>query len=102
MVDVVSCDADTLRHVRQKQVAMVFQQFALAAMADGGARMWASASSLPAFRRPSASERVDKQLKLVGLDNGRTSMCMNFRAACSSASGLARAFATDAPILLDG
>ena len=29
MVDVVSCDEDTLRRVRQHQVAMVFQQFAL-------------------------------------------------------------------------
>ena len=29
MVDVVSCDETTLRHIRQKQVAMVFQQFAL-------------------------------------------------------------------------
>ena len=28
-VDVVSCDAATLRAIRQKQVAMVFQQFAL-------------------------------------------------------------------------
>jgi glycine betaine/proline transport system ATP-binding protein len=29
MVDVASCDEATLRHIRQKQVAMVFQQFAL-------------------------------------------------------------------------
>ena len=29
MVDVVTCDEATLRHVRQGQVAMVFQQFAL-------------------------------------------------------------------------
>src|SRR5262245_7144232 len=29
MVDVASCDPGTLRHIRQKQVAMVFQQFAL-------------------------------------------------------------------------
>ena len=35
MVDVVSCDEATLRHIRQKQVAMVFQQFAPAALAHG-------------------------------------------------------------------
>ncbi|HML30340.1 MAG TPA: ATP-binding cassette domain-containing protein, partial [Hyphomicrobium sp.] len=29
MVDVATCDAATLRHMRQNQVAMVFQQFAL-------------------------------------------------------------------------
>ncbi len=29
MVDVASCDEATLRHIRQKQVAMCFQQFAL-------------------------------------------------------------------------
>ena len=29
MVDVASCNEATLRHIRQKQVAMVFQQFAL-------------------------------------------------------------------------
>ena len=29
MVDVVSCDEATLRRLRQKQVAMVFQQFGL-------------------------------------------------------------------------
>jgi glycine betaine/proline transport system ATP-binding protein len=29
MIDVVTCDQKTLRHIRQKSVAMVFQQFAL-------------------------------------------------------------------------
>ena len=29
MIDVVTCDEATLRHIRQGQVAMVFQQFAL-------------------------------------------------------------------------
>ena len=53
MVDVASCDANTLRHMRQKQVAMVFQQFALLPWRTVRENA-ASASSLPACRRPSA------------------------------------------------
>ncbi len=55
-VDVASCDEATLRHIRQKQVAMVFQQFALLPWRTV-ARMPASASNLPACRRLSARPR---------------------------------------------
>lgn len=52
-IDVVSCNPATLRAIRQKQVAMVFQQFALCRGARWS-RMSAWGWNLPACPRPSA------------------------------------------------
>jgi len=78
MVDVANCDAQTLRALRTERVAMVFQQFALLP--------WRTVEQNVGFgleiRGMGEDERrpiVDEKLKLVGL---------------------ARAFATDADILL--
>ena len=62
--------------------------------------MSASASSLPACPTPSASERVDKQLKLVGLDQWSKKYGHELSGGMQQRVGLARAFATEAPILL--
>jgi glycine betaine/proline transport system ATP-binding protein len=99
MVDVASCDADTLRHIRQKQVAMVFQQFALlpwrTVRENAGFGL-----ELAGVTEPEFSERVDRQLKLVGLDPWANKYVHELSGGMQQRVGLARAFATDAPILL--
>ena len=62
--------------------------------------MSASASSLPACRTPSARRRVDKQLKLVDLDQWAKKYAHELSGGMQQRVGLARAFATEAPILL--
>lgn len=99
MVDVASCAPETLRHIRQKQVAMVFQQFALLP--------WRTVRENAGFGLELAGvpeaelrERVDKQLQLVGLDAWADKYVHELSGGMQQRVGLARAFATDAPILL--
>ena len=63
-------------------------------------RMSASGWSLPACPRPSARQRVDRQLKLVGLDQWAKKYAHELSGGMQQRVGLARAFATEAPILL--
>lgn len=99
MVDVASCDAATLRRVRQKQVAMVFQQFALlpwrTVRENAGLGL-----ELAGIKGKDYDERVDRQLKLVGLDVWSKKYVHELSGGMQQRVGLARAFATDAPILL--
>ena len=99
MVDVVTCDEATLRHLRQGQVAMVFQQFALLP--------WRTVAENVGFGlelagMPDAERKVkvDKQLKLVGLDQWSGKYVHELSGGMQQRVGLARAFATEAPILL--
>ncbi len=99
MVDVASCNSQTLRHLRQKQVAMVFQQFALLP--------WRTVRENAGFGLELAGvpeaelrERVDRQLQLVGLDAWANKYVHELSGGMQQRVGLARAFATDAPILL--
>ena len=99
MVDVVTCDEATLRHVRQGQVAMVFQQFALLP--------WRTVAENVGFGLELAGvpdaerhEKVGKQLKLVGLDQWAGKFAHELSGGMQQRVGLARAFATEAPILL--
>ncbi len=99
MVDVVSCDANTLRHIRQKQVAMVFQQFALLPWRTvrENAGLGLELAGVP---EAELRERVDRQLKLVGLETWANKYVHELSGGMQQRVGLARAFATDAPILL--
>jgi glycine betaine/proline transport system ATP-binding protein len=99
MVDVASCDANTLRHIRQKQVAMVFQQFALLPWRTvrENAGLGLELAGVP---EAELNERVDRQLKLVGLDTWANKYVHELSGGMQQRVGLARAFATDAPILL--
>jgi glycine betaine/proline transport system ATP-binding protein len=99
MVDIASCDADTLRHMRQKQVAMVFQQFALLPWRTvrENAGLGLELAGVPTDE---LNERVDRQLKLVGLDSWANKYVHELSGGMQQRVGLARAFATDAPILL--
>ena len=99
MVDIVSCDEPTLRHMRQKNVAMVFQQFALLP--------WRTVAENVGFGLELAGvpdaerkERVARQLKLVNLDQWAGKYAHELSGGMQQRVGLARAFATEAPILL--
>jgi glycine betaine/proline transport system ATP-binding protein len=98
-IDVASCDARALRRVRRRHVAMVFQQFALLP--------WRTVRENIGFglevRGDMAAMRrrvVDEQLLLVGLTQWADRYCSELSGGMQQRVGLARAFATDADILL--
>jgi glycine betaine/proline transport system ATP-binding protein len=99
MVDVASCSPETLRDLRQNTVAMVFQQFALLP--------WRSVRENVGFGLELAgvpletrNTRVTKQLELVGLSQWANKQVHELSGGMQQRVGLARAFATEAPILL--
>lgn len=99
MVDVVACDPAVLRRIRMQRVAMVFQQFALlpwrtvAENAGFGLEL----AGVPEVER---RQRVMKQLELVGLAPWAGKYAQELSGGMQQRVGLARAFATEAPILL--
>ena len=99
MVDVVTCDEPTLRHLRQGQVAMVFQQFALLPWRTVAENV-GFGLELAGIPDDERKARVDKQLKLVGLDQWSQKYAHELSGGMQQRVGLARAFATEAPILL--
>ncbi|MGH1416011.1 MAG: choline ABC transporter ATP-binding protein [Pelagimonas sp.] len=99
MVDVVSCSKAELRDVRQHRVAMVFQQF--------GLLPWRSVAEnvgfgleLAGMENTKRAETVQRQLELVGLKDWADRKVGELSGGMQQRVGLARAFATDAPILL--
>jgi len=99
MVDVATCDTMTLRALRTERVAMVFQQFALLP--------WRTVEENVGFgleiRGMVENERrpiVDEKLRLVGLEQWRDKYAHELSGGMQQRVGLARAFATDADILL--
>jgi glycine betaine/proline transport system ATP-binding protein len=99
MVDVVSCDEATLRRLRQHQVAMVFQQFGLLPWrtVEENVGLGLELAGVPDAERKA---RVEKQLKLVNLDPWAKKYAHELSGGMQQRVGLARAFATEAPILL--
>jgi len=98
-VDVTACDAATLRDLRMHTVAMVFQQFALLP--------WRTVRENVGFglelRGVSTAERaaiVDEKLAMVGLSGWGDKYSHELSGGMQQRVGLARAFATDADILL--
>jgi len=98
-VDVAKCDAETLRGIRQHNVAMVFQQFALLPWrtVEQNVGLGLELAGVPDAERKA---RVDKQLQLVGLDQWAKKYAHELSGGMQQRVGLARAFATEAPILL--
>jgi glycine betaine/proline transport system ATP-binding protein len=99
MVDVVKCDAETLRRLRQHRVAMVFQQFALLPWRTVAENVGLGLE-LAGVSEAERKERVDRQLKLVGLEQWAGKHAHELSGGMQQRVGLARAFATEAPILL--
>ena len=97
--DVVSCSAAELRRIRRESVAMVFQQFALLPWrtVEENVGFGLELAGVPAAER---RERVAAQLALVGLSEWAGKYAHELSGGMQQRVGLARAFATEAPILL--
>ncbi|MEZ5831856.1 MAG: choline ABC transporter ATP-binding protein [Dongiaceae bacterium] len=98
-VDVASCNGETLRRLRRNRISMVFQQF--------GLMPWLTVKDNVGFgldlRGVSKAERdriVDEKIKLVRLDKFANKFSHELSGGMQQRVGLARAFATEADILL--
>ncbi len=94
-----TCSANDLRELRRSRIAMVFQQF--------GLLPWRTVSENVGFGLELAgmspkerAAKVDVQLDLVGLAGWGEKHVHELSGGMQQRVGLARAFATDAPILL--
>ncbi|NIA68910.1 choline ABC transporter ATP-binding protein [Pelagibius litoralis] len=99
MVDVASCDAATLRRLRMNRVAMVFQQFALLPWRTVKENVGLGLE----LRGMATAERdaiVEEKLEMVGLSQWKDKFAHELSGGMQQRVGLARAFATDADILL--
>ncbi|NNL17801.1 MAG: choline ABC transporter ATP-binding protein [Boseongicola sp.] len=98
-VDVTNADAKTLRHMRLNKIAMVFQQFGLLpwrTVRDNVGLGLELGGMTPKERR----SKVDHQLDLVGLADWADRKVGDLSGGMQQRVGLARAFVTEAPILL--
>jgi len=99
VVDIAKCDAATLRRVRRLRIAMVFQQF--------GLLPWRTVRDNVGFGlelrgEPKAESKriIDEQLELVGLSQWADRHVGELSGGMQQRVGLARAFATNADVLL--
>ncbi|KJZ19722.1 choline ABC transporter ATP-binding protein [Loktanella sp. S4079] len=99
MASVTNADKKTLRDLRLHDVAMVFQQF--------GLLPWRSVRDnvglgleLAGMDKTARNARVIEELELVGLADRADALVGELSGGMQQRVGLARAFATDAPILL--
>ncbi|WP_101067391.1 choline ABC transporter ATP-binding protein [Roseovarius salinarum] len=99
MVDVTTADPATLRRLRQHHVAMVFQQFGLLPWRTVRENVGLGLE-LAGLGRDERDARVARQLDLVGLADWGDRRVSELSGGMQQRVGLARAFATDAPILL--
>ena len=97
--DVGASSATDLRRVRRECVSMVFQQFGLLPWRTvrNNVALGLELADVPKQER---LERADRQLKLVGLSDWSDRKVGELSGGMQQRVGLARAFATEAPILL--
>jgi glycine betaine/proline transport system ATP-binding protein len=98
-VDIASCDATTLRNMRMSRIAMVFQQFALLPWRTVEENVGLGLE-LKGMTKAERSPIVDEKLKLVDLYQWKQKYIHELSGGMQQRVGLARAFATDADILL--
>ncbi|WP_373636713.1 choline ABC transporter ATP-binding protein [Yoonia sp. BS5-3] len=97
--NIANCTASDLQRVRRECVSMVFQQF--------GLLPWRSVREnvglgleLAGMDKAARRKRVDQELDMVGLADRADALVGELSGGMQQRVGLARAFATDAPILL--
>lgn len=98
-VDIASCDATTLREMRMSRIAMVFQQFALLPWRTVEENVGLGLE-LQGMSKLERAAIVDDKLKLVDLFQWKHKYAHELSGGMQQRVGLARAFATDADILL--
>jgi len=98
-IDVTNCPDPLLRDIRMRTVATVFQQFALLP--------WRTVAQNVAFglemrgvEKPERRRIVEEKLAMVGLSTWSAKYAHELSGGMQQRVGLARAFATDAEILL--
>ncbi|SIS61305.1 choline ABC transporter ATP-binding protein [Neptunomonas antarctica] len=99
MVDIASCDAKTLQHMRTRRISMVFQNFAL--------MPWMTVIDNVAFglemqgmSKPKRRAKAMQQLEMVSLTEWKDKYPHELSGGMQQRVGLARAFAMDSDILL--
>ena len=98
-VDIASCDAGTLRSMRMNRIAMVFQQFALLPWRTVEDNVGLGLE-LQGMGKEERAHIVNEKLKLVDLSQWKDKFAHELSGGMQQRVGLARAFATDADILL--
>ena len=98
-IDVAGCDPATLRRLRTDRIARVFQQCALLPWrtVEENVGLGLELRGMPREERRAV---VEEKLKLVGLDRWKDKYAHELSGGMQQRVGLARAFATDADILL--
>jgi glycine betaine/proline transport system ATP-binding protein len=99
MVSVTHASGAELRRLRRERIAMVFQQFGLLPWRSvrENVGLGLELAGLPAAERRA---RVDAQLATVGLSDWADRKVGDLSGGMQQRVGLARAFATEAPVLL--
>jgi glycine betaine/proline transport system ATP-binding protein len=99
MVDVTHADPATLRGMRMHQIAMVFQQFGLLPWRTVRENVGLPLE-LAGMASKEANAKIDEQLALVSLSDWAERKVGELSGGMQQRVGLARAFVTQAPILL--
>ena len=99
LVDVTHTDEAVLRRIRLTRVAMVFQQFGLLPWRTVRENVGLGLE-LGGMGKAERLKKVDEQLALVGLSDWAGRKVAELSGGMQQRVGLARAFATEAPILL--
>ena len=99
LINPSTCSAAKLRELRLSRIGMVFQQFGLLPWrtVEQNVGLGLELGGMPAAKR---KEQVMEQLELVHLDQWANKFVHELSGGMQQRVGLARAFATKAPILL--
>lgn len=98
-IDVANCTAKLLRELRMHKIAMVFQQFALLPWrtVHDNVALGLELRGMPKTERDAI---VQEKLEIVGLEQWADKFAHELSGGMQQRVGLARAFSTDADILL--
>jgi glycine betaine/proline transport system ATP-binding protein len=99
VIDVAHCTSEQLRLLRTSRIAMVFQQFALLPWRTVAENVGLGLE-LRGMSKTAIAKIVDEKLAMVGLSKWAGKFGHELSGGMQQRVGLARAFATDADILL--